>query len=337
MAQIDHPIYALCQGADENTLLVGGGGGKAGAGVPNGFKVCKFEDHKLNLVDTIKTNDLVTGIGYMKGKDALIAIGNGPLVELRNEKYETVATFDTKMEKGVFYRAMQFSEDGKNLLVVDGDNVLHVLTVPELKQRATYHEEDKAPIYTSFIKIDDKEQEAIVVGSATHIKIFVLEKDLKEVTKIPVNAPFTITPKTLKVKKTETGDVVYFAGFNPGQKASVVMKFAPSSDSLKMVKGPVVVPGVINSSTISGKYIACGTSNGAVILFTENLKIANRVQTVHGFPITSVAPLADYTATGGLDNLIILTPNKASSKTGSVVFAMLILIIAIFVHLYKKE
>lgn len=332
MAQIDHPIYSLCQGADDNTLLIGGGGGKASTGVPNTFKLCKYEDHKLNLVDTVKQDDMITGIGYRKGDEGLIALGVGENIKILNEKYETLATFDTGMEK-FFYRAMQFSDDGNTLLVVDGDNVLRLFSVPDLKQITSYNEDDKIDIRASFVKIND--ESAIAVATASDIIILVPEKDkeMKEIMKIPLETPFRITIKSIAVKTIDSNSVIYLSGFNAAKKMSVVVKIAKSSDNENLVQ--VVnqtVPGTINSTTISDKNVIGATASGELIFFTEDLKVARRVKTPHGFPITASAQLAEYTATGGLDNLVILTPNRQRSNLAGFVSAILVLILAAFVH-----
>jgi hypothetical protein len=59
MLSVDIPIYALCPGLDEDSILAGGGGGsESKTGVRNGLCVLAIRDGKLTQDKFIETDTL---------------------------------------------------------------------------------------------------------------------------------------------------------------------------------------------------------------------------------------------------------------------------------------
>ena len=321
MAQIDHPVHSLCPVPDGTTLLVGGGGGRGSSGVPNTMKVCTVDGGKLNLADTIPFDDAVTGIAYFSGKQSYVAVGVGPHVRLLDAKYKELARFDTGMEHR-FFRSLAFSRDGHQLLVVDGDDVLRLLSVPHLKQTECSKEK-----YTraQFIVVGDAEY--IVTVSSVGVCLF---KPAKGLALFAKSQRLSLIPRCLVVD----GSFIFVAGMEKGPK---IMKLEVKDRRIVVVKSAKpTVDGAILAIAPNAKFISAVTSGGDVALFTKSLSVARRLKRAHGMPATSTCTVGDFVVSGGLDNAILLTPNKGSSHVMLYV-ALLVLVIAIAISMFLKH
>lgn len=324
MAQIDHPIHSMCTDPEHDILFVGGGGGKGHSGVPNTIKVCKLEDGKINLIDTIQCEDAVTGLDYSRGKKSSIVASIGPEICLIDPKTKKIfASFDTKMTH-CFCRSLKFSSNGQQLVSIDGDDILRLFTIPQLTQIAqdSNHKYARA----AFIQIGGKEY--IVAAGVGRVVLLKPDKTLKIVAKSEELG--RIHPRGLAID----GTCIYVAGAEPAGKSSTIFKLEVINGKLALVKK--ITPktnGLIFALGVNEKHVNAVTGGGDILLFTKQLSMARQVSRQHMMPPTSTCTLGDFVVSGGLDNLIWLTPNAGESNK-IMRCAYLIVILAIIIGLF---
>lgn len=307
-------------------LFVGGGGGKGHSGVPNTIKVCKLEDGKINLVDTIQCEDAVTGLDYFSGKKSSIVASIGPEICLIDPKTKKIfASFDTKMTH-CFCRSLKFSSNGQQLVSIDGDDILRLFTIPQLTPIA--QDSDSKYTRAAFIQINDKEYivaagigRVVLLEPNKALKVFAESKELGQ-----------IHPRGLAID----GTCFYVAGAEPAGKSSTIFKLEVRGGKLVLVKK--ITPktnGLIFALGVNEKHVTAVTGGGDIVLFTKKLSIARHVSRHHMMPPTSTCTLGDYVVSGGLDNLIWLTPNTGQSNK-MMWCGFLFLILAIIIGLFHE-
>lgn len=173
--ELDYPVFCISQSIQKDAVLVAGGGGKSKTGIPNTVSIVKNNGKAREIVKKYDFDDAVSFIATDKVSQKFIAAAVGKDVKLYDPKFRQLSSYDTGSEQ-LLFRSISFSSDGKKLVVVDGENSLHLLTVPGLRQIGTYKNVLKVK------KDENTEEEKPLTTRAAFLRIpkVILEKKNNE-------------------------------------------------------------------------------------------------------------------------------------------------------------
>jgi WD40 repeat protein len=236
-------------------------------------------------------------------------------VELRNPEFEALKSFDTSMEKFIFH-SFRFSDDGRRLVVVDGDDELRLFSVPDLVE--LHHEKFRR---ATFFK------DGVAAADGSCIQLFEADESFAALRK---SVPIESVPRALETD----GDSLFYSGTTKARKSELVCL----DSQLEVVWRKTPSPNPITCVLPTEKTIVVGTGGeGDVIVYDKNCRQIRKVPQLHSLAVTCAAPVSTYIATGGLDSLVILTDNSAVPRSSlSRVLAVVVLIASLAIYFLIK-
>jgi hypothetical protein len=229
--------------------------------------------------------------------------------------------------KSVIFRTFRFSNFGTHLLVVDGDDYLHVFDLPELTQ--TYHNSTKPFPRATFYS--PKGSEYIAAADSCGVQLLDPDREFAPVAK---SIELSITPRAL----VACGPLLFLAGYDSSKKSRLFRLEFKADKLIVTARNNSASGSVITALAVSTDVIAAPTIEGDVLLFGKNCGRIRRIEGVHGFAISSAVCIPGFVVTGGLDNAVILTPLTASRKVPKwVIFGLIILILAVIFRFVLRK
>jgi WD40 repeat protein len=313
MVSLQCPVHAVCRGWDANSIIAGGGGGTARTGVPNAFQVLKMSGQRLSPGVRKDVDDSITGlVAHRDDSRSSLAAAVGREVRLLDSKFDLLGSFDTGAQKPLF-RALSFSPDGGLLAAVDGDDVLHLLTVPSL---AELHSTPAARAV--FFK---------GLLATAHDGLVSLHEPTAEFTQVRASAALELTPRAL----VTDGELIFYAGYRANRRPRLIC----FNENLKFV-WLINPPGsVITALAVTAGALAAATVDGDVLIFNKKGGLVKFVKQVHRIAVTSMAPIGPYVATGSLDSSVRLT-KVAATRNWFWAVAGIVIVLAIVIRFFRK-
>jgi WD40 repeat protein len=243
----------------------------------------------------ISTDDSVSGLAAHRGASgSYLAVGVGHKVLLYDSVFHPLATFDITMKKSLF-RSLAFSPDGSVLAAVDGENILHLLAVPDL---AELHSSpaSRAVFFKDF------------VVTARDDCVF-LHDSTAEFKEIRASAAVELRPHALATD----GELIFYAGDGPDNRPRLLCM----NENLKMMWLIIPRGSVITALAVTDGGLAAATVDGDVLIFNREGGIVRDVQSVHSMAVTSMTAIPGRIATGSLDGRVCLTNQVMSDSNPS--------------------
>ena len=352
---VGYPVFCVAKAHQENAVYVAGGGGSSKTGVPNAVCIIKNVGDKREIVQKEEFNDVVSLIKFEENSKKYIGACVGKEIKLFDTKFRELKSYDTNSENPLS-RSIDFSSNGKKLLVIDADNAMHLLTVPGLrviaKTEPFVNEKSKQPLMTraAFIRIpkiprkvelveeedeadgDSKQQyeDAICIANSQSLKLC-LPND--ELTEIFVKKNYGIEPRALYCKN----GFVVVAGTRFSDRKSVIIKYKYHEMKLIPVQMKEIPQKEGNTTSLAAgeKTFAIATSEGCIHVFDQvSLRTVAKHQKVHFAPITTLCECGEYYVTGSLDRFTQSVSNKKQRNVTALIFVFLLLITLTILAVY---
>lgn len=325
MLEVDFPVYSLCQVSADGFLVSGGGGNSCNSGVPNGFKIFSLEENNIKITSEHKTENVVSCSASCEG---YVAVAVGPKVILyENDKFEKeVSEFDTEMKKKLLFNSINFNWGGEKLVIVDGDGVLRLLSVPELKEISVCKD-------IVFKRASFYNDELIVAATQDKLMMLKVGKSLDVVSK---SNEIKLEPRGLLVSGEQ---IIYSALHNKLRQSTLfAYKFEKDENKFELVREMKPTKGIINTMANDQQTLSLATSNGDIItLDLPSLKRKKLSREVHRLPITTCAVHPKFIISSGLDSTIIITPNTKDKVSPVILIGAIILLISIILFFFHRN
>lgn len=316
MIEVNFPVYSVCPISGNKFLVSGGGGITCDSGVPNGFKIFSLEEGNIKIISEHEMEDVVSCSSSSNG---YFAIAVGSKIKLyESEKIEKeVAVFDTKMKK-LLFNTINFDKQGTKIVIVDGDGVLRLLSVPELKEIGVCKD-------ITFKKACFYNDELIIGATTDNLVVLKADESLNVVTK---SNDIKLDPRGLIV----VNEQILYSALQSKLRQSTLFefKFVKDENKLGLVKELKPTHGIINTMANDEQTLTLATSNGDILtLNLPTLKRKKLSREVHRLPITTCAVHPKFIISSGLDSTIMITPNTKDKISPFFLVGVIVLLLSI--------